>query len=169
MTAAGVRDAADIERALTAFAREPNGGLIVTPNPLTIDQTRPDHRVGCPAAVCRRSIRSVSFPQMAAWSPMDSNRIEPVRAGRILRRPHPARGESRPTLPVQLPTKYELVINLKTAKALGLDDPAVAAGARGRGDWVAHPTMPAPGRKPTAASDRYRPGAAGRGRRGISR
>ena len=48
VTAAGVRNAADIEFALTAFAKEPNGGLIVAPSSAHCNRPRSDHRVGCP-------------------------------------------------------------------------------------------------------------------------
>ena len=59
-TAAGVRDASDIERVLTAFAQETDGGLIIMPSPMTA--TRRDLIVALAAGwVCRRSIRSVSY------------------------------------------------------------------------------------------------------------
>jgi putative tryptophan/tyrosine transport system substrate-binding protein len=118
VTAAGVRDAADIERVLTAFAREANGGLIITPSPLTA--TRREliialaARLGLPAIYPFRF-----FTTDGGLVSYGIDQIEPVRGAasyvdRILR------GASPGELPVQLPTKYELVINIKTAKALGL-------------------------------------------------
>ncbi len=118
----GVRDAGEIERAVTAFAREPNGGLIVLASPLAIVQRdliitlAARHRL--PAVYSRRFF--VTSGGLISYGP-DS--IEPYRraAGyvdRILK------GEKPADLPVQAPTKYELVINVKTAKALGLDVPA---------------------------------------------
>ena len=121
VTGAGVRDAADIERVLTAFAREPNGGLIVTPSPLTA--TRREliialaARLGLPAVYPFRF-----YSTSGGLVSYGINQLEQVQEAAsyvdsILRGANP--GE----LPVQLPTKYELVINLKTAKALGLTIP----------------------------------------------
>jgi putative ABC transport system substrate-binding protein len=121
VTAAGVRDAADIERVLTEFAREPNGGLIVTPSPLTA--TRRDPIIAVAARLGLPTIYSFRF--YAASGGLASygiDQLETVREAasyvdRILRGANP--GE----LPVQLPTKYQLVVNLKTAKTLGLTIP----------------------------------------------
>jgi putative ABC transport system substrate-binding protein len=118
---AGVRDAGEIERAVTAFAREPNGGLIVLASPLAIIQRdliitlAARHRL--PTVYSRRFF--VTSGGLISYGP-DS--IEPYRRAasyvdRILK------GEKPADLPVQAPTKYELVINLKTAKSLGLDVP----------------------------------------------
>jgi putative ABC transport system substrate-binding protein len=119
VTATGVRDAADIESALMAFAREPNGGLIVAPAPITTARRELiislAARLGLPAIYPFRffpisgGLVSYGIDQMEQWRGAASY------VDRILRGANP--GE----LPVQLPTKYELVINLKTAKALGLD------------------------------------------------
>ena len=119
----GVRDAGEIERAVTAFAREPNGGLIVLASPLSIVQREliialaAQHRL--PAVYGLRFF--VIDGGLISYGP-DS--VEPYRraAGyvdRILK------GEKPTDLPVQAPTKYQLVINLKTAKALGLTVPAM--------------------------------------------
>jgi putative ABC transport system substrate-binding protein len=119
VTAAGVRAAADIESALTAFAREPNGGLIVAPNPINTSGREliiaSAARLGLPAIYPYRyypasgGLASYGFDQIEqSWGAASY-------VDRILRGANP--GE----LPVQLPTKYQLVINLKTAKALGLD------------------------------------------------
>jgi putative tryptophan/tyrosine transport system substrate-binding protein len=100
-------DAGEIERAISAFAREPNGGLIVT--------LAARHRL--PAVYSGRDF--VASGGLISYGP---DRIDPSRRAasyvdRILK------GEKPADLPVQAPTKYELVINLKTAKALGLDVP----------------------------------------------
>jgi putative tryptophan/tyrosine transport system substrate-binding protein len=117
----GIRDAGEIERAITAFAREPNGGLIVLAAPLSIVQREliitlaARHRL--PAVYTLRFF--VTSGGLICYGP-DS--IEPYRlaAGYVDRI---VRGEKPGNLPVQTPTKLELVINLKTAKALGLTVP----------------------------------------------
>ena len=116
-----VRDAAEIERAISAFARSSNGGLIVTTSALArvhinlIITLAARHKL--PAVYWDRP--SVASGGLISYG---ANDIDPFRraAGyvdRILK------GEKPADLPVQAPTKYELVINLKTAKALGLDVP----------------------------------------------
>jgi putative ABC transport system substrate-binding protein len=121
VSSAGVRDAADIERAVTAFAGEPNGGLVVLPNPVTAT-----HRTLIVELAIRHRLPSIgAFRYLVASGGLASYGIDVLdvyrrAAGyvdRILR------GEKPADLPVQAPTKYELVINLKTAKALGLDVP----------------------------------------------
>jgi len=117
----GVRDSGEIERSISAFAREANGGLIVLGAPLAIMQRElistlaVRHRL--PAVYPARLF--VAAGGLISYGP-DS--IDPYRrvAGyvdRILK------GEKPADLPVQNPTKFELVINLKTAKALGLEIP----------------------------------------------
>ena len=117
----GVRDSGEIERSISAFAREANGGLIVLGAPLAIMQRElistlaVRHRL--PAVYPARLF--VAAGGLISYGP-DS--IDPYRrvAGyvdRILK------GEKPADLPVQNPTKFELVINLKTAKALGLEVP----------------------------------------------
>lgn len=122
VTAAGARDAAGIERVLTAFAREPYGGLIVTPSPLTAAR----HRELILALAARLGLPTIyPFRFFATDGGLVSYGIDRMQqvgeaasyVDRILRGANP--GE----LPVQLPTKYELVINLRTAKALGLTIP----------------------------------------------
>ena len=117
----GVRDAAEIERALTAFARSSNDGLIVTTGALTTI-----HRGLIVALAARHKLPAVYpayyFVSSGGLISYGPDRIDPYRraAGyvdRILR------GEKPTDLPVQAPTKFELVINLKAAKALGLDIP----------------------------------------------
>ncbi len=120
VTSVGLRDAGEIERAVTV-AREANGGLIVTVSPLAtvnrelIITLAAQHRV--PAVYPLRYFATSGG--LISYGP---ERLEPYRraAGyvdRILK------GEKPADLPVQAPTKYELVINLKTAKALGLEVP----------------------------------------------
>jgi putative ABC transport system substrate-binding protein len=117
-----VRDAGEIERVLTAFAGSPNGGLIVTGSSLAVM-----HRDLIIALAARHRLPAVYYdPYFVAAGGLisyGSNSVEEYRlaAGyvdRILK------GEKPAELPVQAATKYELVINLKTAKALGLDVPA---------------------------------------------
>jgi putative ABC transport system substrate-binding protein len=117
----GVRDADEIERTVTAFAREPNGGLIVLPSPLSFVQR--DLIITLAAWHQLPAVYGLRFfvtgGGLISYGP---DTIEPYRhaAGyvdRILK------GEKPADLPIQFPTKYSLVINLKTAKALGLDVP----------------------------------------------
>lgn len=121
VTAAGVRDAADIERVLTAFAREPNGGLIVTPSPLTATRRgliiAAAARLGLPAIYPFRFYSTSGGLVSCGIDQMEQVREAASYVDRILHGANP--GE----LPVQLPTKYQLMINLKTAKALGLTIP----------------------------------------------
>ena len=126
VTSAGVHDSAEIERAVVAFATEPNGGLIVLPHIITAG-----HRVVIAELALRHRLPSVSaFRFMAEAGGLISYGINAVdlfrRAAayidRILRGAQP--GE----LPVQAPDKFELVINLKTATALGLTVPPTMLG-----------------------------------------
>jgi putative ABC transport system substrate-binding protein len=117
----GGRDAAEFERAIETFAREPNGGLIVLPSPNTLVQRRAimatAARHGLPAiypyGFFAREGGLISYGIV----PSDNFRRAASYVDRILKGAKP--GE----LPVQVPTKFELVINLKTAKTLGLDVP----------------------------------------------
>jgi putative ABC transport system substrate-binding protein len=121
LTPAGVRDAADIEQRLAAFAREPNGALIVIPSPVTIN-----HRQSIIAAAARQRLPAV-YPFRVftvnggfvsyGVDVSDLYKRAASYVDRILR------GAKVAELPVQQPTKYELVINMKTAKALGLTIP----------------------------------------------
>ena len=117
-----VRDASEIERAVAAFARSANGGLIVTASALAVA-----HRDLIIALAARHNCpRStpcgffVAAGGLISYGPdlVDQYRRAAGYVDRILK------GEKPADLPVQAPTKYELVINLKTAKALGLDVPA---------------------------------------------
>jgi putative ABC transport system substrate-binding protein len=122
VTAASVRDAADMERALTAFAREPNGGLVVVPNPVTMATGGKlvlalAARLGLPAIYPFRFFPTSGGLVSYGADQIDQSRGAATYVDRILRGANPSE------LPVQLPTKYELVINLTTAKALGLKIP----------------------------------------------
>jgi putative ABC transport system substrate-binding protein len=118
---AAARNADDVERVLTAFAREPDGGLIVTPSPLT--GTRRDVIIGAAGKLGLPAIYSFGFYSASGGLvSYGLDQLELVRGAasyvdRILR------GANAGELPVQLPTKYPLVVNLKTAKALGLKIP----------------------------------------------
>ena len=121
LRAVGVGDAGEIERAITAFARSSNGGLIVTGSPLTLV-----HRDLIITLAARHRLPAVyPFRYFATSGGLISygpNATDPYwRAARYIDRI--LKGEKPAELPVQAPTKYELVINLKTAKALGLTVP----------------------------------------------
>jgi ABC-type uncharacterized transport system substrate-binding protein len=117
-----VRDATEIERAITAFARGPNGGLIVTGSALSAA-----HRDLIVALAARHKLPAVYFTRqmvdgggLISYGPdiVDQFRRAAGYVDRILKGDKPA------DLPVQAPTKYQLVVNLKTAKALGLEVPS---------------------------------------------
>jgi ABC-type uncharacterized transport system substrate-binding protein len=116
-----VRDPGEIERAVTAFARSGNGGLIVTGSALA-----QVHRDLIVKLAARHKLPAVYFERffvtgggLTSYGPdiVDQFRRAAGYVDRILK------GEKPADLPVQEPTKYELVINLKTAKALGLEVP----------------------------------------------
>jgi len=122
VTPVNLVDAGEIDRALTAFARSPNGGLIVTGSALAVV-----HRELIIALAARHRLPAIYYDRYFALAggliSYGSNNVEQYRLAaayvdRILR------GEKPADLPVQAATRYELVINLKTAKALGLDLPA---------------------------------------------
>jgi ABC-type uncharacterized transport system substrate-binding protein len=121
LTPVDVREAVEIERAVTVFARGPDGGLVVTGSAVAIG-----HRDLIIRLAARHRLPAV-FPArfyvpdggLISYGP---DPIDPYRqaAGyvdRILK------GEKPADLPVQAPTKYELVVNLKTARSLGLTVP----------------------------------------------
>ena len=122
LTPIGMRDAAEMERGLTAFVRGSSDGLIVLPSAPTTRYREPiiaqANRRGLPAVYPYRY-----FPTAGGLISYGPDEIEQYRqaAGyvdRILK------GEKPADLPVQAPVKYELVLNLKTAKMLGLDVPS---------------------------------------------
>jgi ABC-type uncharacterized transport system substrate-binding protein len=120
-SAIDLRDAREIERAIADFAQRPNGGLIVTasqfgtnhPGPLAALAAR--HKL--PAVYPFRYFASASGLISYGPDQLDEYPRAAAYVDRILK------GERPADLPVQAPTKYELVINLKTAKALGLEVP----------------------------------------------
>jgi putative ABC transport system substrate-binding protein len=116
-----VRDTSEIERAVVAFARSPNGGLIVTATPLA-----QLHHELIVTLAARYKLPAIYFERffvahggLISYGAdfLDQFRRAAGYVDRILR------GEKPADLPVQAPTKYELAINLKTAKALGLEIP----------------------------------------------
>jgi putative ABC transport system substrate-binding protein len=112
---------AEIETAIIAVGREPGGGLVVTPDAFTVAQ-----RATIIMAAARNNVPAVYWVSVFAryggllsYGPdvVDNNRRTATYVDRILR------GEKPGDLPVQFPTKFEMVVNLKTAKALGLTVP----------------------------------------------
>jgi putative ABC transport system substrate-binding protein len=118
LSAIDLRNTGEMERLIAAFARAPNGGLIAVGNPLTtvhrelITGLAARHRL--PAAYPYRYFVTGGGLLSYGPDPIDIYRRAAGYVDRILK------GEKPADLPVQAPTKYELVINLKTAKALGL-------------------------------------------------
>jgi putative tryptophan/tyrosine transport system substrate-binding protein len=121
LTPVNVRDPSGIERGVTAFGRSSNGGMIVTGSALANI-----HRDLIVTLAARHKLPAVYFERffvdgggLLSYGPdfVDQFRRVATYVDRILK------GEKLADLPVEAPTKYELVINLKTAKALGLDVP----------------------------------------------
>ena len=115
------RDASEIERVITTFARSSNGGLIVPGSALAAV-----HRVQIATLAAQNNLPAISVNRffvtaggLITYGPdfLDQYRRTASYIDRILKGAKPA------DLPVQVPTKYELLINLKTAKALGLEVP----------------------------------------------
>ena len=116
-----LRDADELERSVAAFARVPNGGLVVTPSAPTVL-----HRNLIVTLAARHKLPAVYFERTFAAAGglvsygadfLDQYRQAATYVDRILK------GEKPADMPVQAPTKYQLVINLKTAKAMGLTVP----------------------------------------------
>jgi len=121
VTPLNVRDATEIQRVIVTFSRRENGGLILTGSALAVV-----HRNLIIELAAKYKLPSVYFADymvrdggLASYGPdlVDQYRQAAGYADRILK------GEKPGDLPVQAPTKYELAINLKTAKALGLEVP----------------------------------------------
>ena len=119
--AINLRDAAEIEHSLTAFARVPNGGLILTASALSAIHRdliiSLAARFKLPMTYHERSYVAAGGLVSYGANFVDQYRRAAGYVDRILKGANPA------DLPVQAPTKYELAINLKTAKALGLTVP----------------------------------------------
>ena len=135
--AAPVRDTSELESVVAAQAREPNGGLIVMPDTFTTA-----HRAEITSLAARYRLPAVYpfrfFAELGGLLSYGNDLVDNFRraatyADRILKGAKPSE------LPVQAPVKFELVINLKTAKALGLDVPLHAPAARRRGDRMSAP------------------------------
>jgi putative ABC transport system substrate-binding protein len=118
---AHVRSDVEVETAITALGRDPGGGLVVMPDIFTIT-----HRAPIILAAARYNVPAVYYQSEFARdgglisygvNPGDNWRRASTYVDRILRGAKPAE------LPVQLPTKFEMVVNLKTAKTLGLAVP----------------------------------------------
>jgi putative ABC transport system substrate-binding protein len=120
MKLAPVHDDAEIEQAISALAHEPGGGLICLPDPFNVT-----HINSIIAGADRNRLPSIGFVEFSRAGGLMSYWYDPVELhaqaasyiDRILK------GASPADLPVQQPTKYSLIINLKTAKALGLTVP----------------------------------------------
>jgi putative ABC transport system substrate-binding protein len=116
-----VHDAGEIERAVAAFARSPNGGLVVTSSAWVVRHRElilglaAQHKL--PAVYYRRLFANDGGLLSYGYDLLDQFRRAAGYVDRILK------GEKPADLPVQAPVKYELVINLKTAKALDLEVP----------------------------------------------
>ena len=121
VSAINLRDAAEIERGIAAFARSANGGLILTASALSVV-----HRDLIVTLAARHKLPAVYYRRqyvtgggLISYGPdiVEQNRRAAGYVDRILK------GEKPADLPVQAPTKYELLVNLKTVKALGLTVP----------------------------------------------
>jgi putative tryptophan/tyrosine transport system substrate-binding protein len=116
-----VRDVSQLESAVVALAREPNGGVIVMPetflNVHRMEVLSLAARQHLPAVYPFRFFAELGGLLSYGTEPLNNFRRAAIYVDRILK------GEKPADLPVQAPTKYELVINLKTAKTLGLDVP----------------------------------------------
>ena len=121
LSAVGLQDAGAIEPAVAAFARGSNGGLVITASPF--GSNYPGAIAGLAARYKLPAVYPfryfVSAGGLISYGPdtIDQHRRAADYVDRILKR------EKAADLPVQAPTKYELVINLKTARALGLNVP----------------------------------------------
>jgi putative tryptophan/tyrosine transport system substrate-binding protein len=123
---APVRDAAELDSVIAAQARQPNSGLIAMPDSFTIGYRREiislaDH-YRLPAVYPFRFFAEVGGLLSYGVDLVDNYRRVATYVDRILK------GEKPSELPVQAPVKFELVINLKTAKALGIEVPAMLLG-----------------------------------------
>jgi putative ABC transport system substrate-binding protein len=120
-TAGGVHNAAEIERVIASFAQKPDGGLVVLPHALTVFNASVivglAQRYRMPDIHALAEVAAVGGLVSYGLNWDDQFRRAAEYVDRILKGAKPAE------LPVEQPTKFELVINLKTAKAIGLDIP----------------------------------------------
>jgi putative tryptophan/tyrosine transport system substrate-binding protein len=118
---ASVRDLAEVETAMTRLAAEPGGGLIVAPDAFTVTHSRPiidlDSRYGLPAIYAEQNFVTEGGLVSYGADYVDHFRQAAAYVDKISRGAKPA------DLPVQHPSKFTFVINLKTAKPLGLTVP----------------------------------------------
>jgi ABC-type uncharacterized transport system substrate-binding protein len=126
VSAVDLRDVSEIERDIAAFATTPGGGLVVSASPIATS-----HRDLIVKLAARHKLPAIYYERffvaeggLISYGPdiVDQFRRAPSYVDRILK------GEKPADLPVQAPTKYELVINLKTAKALNLNVPNTLIG-----------------------------------------
>jgi len=118
---APVHDISEFESVCAAQARQPNGGMVLVPDPYMLA-----HRSEVTSAAARHRLPAVYYNRVFAEAGgllsygndiLDNYRRAANYVDRVLK------GEKPSELPVQFPVKFELVLNLKTAKALGLDSP----------------------------------------------
>ena len=118
---APVNDSSELQAVIAAQAREPNGGLVAMPDSFLtahrVEVTSLAARYRLPALYTYRSFTEVGGLMSYGNDPLVNYRRSATYVDRILK------GEKPNELPVQVPVQYELVINLKSAKALGLDVP----------------------------------------------
>jgi len=123
--AAPVRDAAELESAIAALAGAPNGGLMVMPDSFLIAQ-----RAAVTSLAARHAVPAVypfrSFTEIGGLLSYGSDQLDNYRRAASYA-DHILKGEKPSELPVQVPVKFEMTINLKTAKALGLEVPPTLA------------------------------------------
>ena len=123
LVASQVKDPAEIEPAIRAIAEEPNGGLVVLPSPISVV-----HREPIVALAARHRLPAVyGFSIFVKSGGLASYGVD---TADLYRRPAQyvdriLKGVKPADLPVQQPAKFELAVNLKTAKALGLDVPLI--------------------------------------------
>ena len=116
-----LQDAGRVEQAVAAFAKEPNGALVVTASPFGVNH--PDVVVALAARYTLPAVYPFAYfvhhGGLISYGPdiVGQSRPAAVYVNRILK------GEKPADLPVQAPTKYDLIVNLKTAKALGISVP----------------------------------------------
>jgi len=121
LSTAEVQEATDIVDAIDTFGREPNGGMVVVPNPVTTNYSRliieSCVKHSLPAVYPFRFFTENGGLMSYGSDTVDMYRRAALYVDQVLK------GANAGDLPVQQPTKFELVINRKTAKALGLDVP----------------------------------------------